>query len=300
MPEQIPQSEPRAREKATERIPTGKEKVHNYLRAEQIKLARRLETMQSGIPAGQQLSVATDFRIVPPPELYGSAEKEFDNKKALEHYGTLDQGQIREAEDKSAGTQFEMLKTAVMHKHIGERFIVVRSSLYDDKKNGVDNILVDTVSGQTVCAFDETNASFKGKALLDKTNTVLGKNFGTQDMITDQKYGVTQTTDDMGVRLRYGIELKDGKIKCAEMKHLPIFLLALDYEHLEEGQRTFVNGEGKSRYETNLFKYFLTSLSSQIQFLKLNKRYEGLPEELRKRVESFETYVQEKLPTLKN
>lgn len=299
MTEHIHRNDPIPETRRQERIPTAIEKVRGYLATEQIKLARRFETMQTEVPAERRLTLASDFRLVPPPSLYGPTEKEFDAGRALEHYGTLEKDKIRAAEDKSAGTQFEILKTAVMHKHAGNRFIVVRSSRYDDSKNGVDNVLVDTTNGQTICAFDEVNASFHGKALVEKTNTVLSKNFGI-DLATESKFGVEQKTGEKGVQLKYGIKIQDGKMECAELAHLPIFLLATDYDQLDEGQRTFINGGEKGLYETKMFKYFLTTLFAQIQQLKLKpKRYDALPQELRARVESFELYIQETLPKLK-
>ena len=293
--EKITQSN--GREGNADRIPTATEKMRSYLSGEHTKLNNRLDTMQSDVPNGKKLAISEDFRIIPPPELYGEQEKSFDDERARQHYGTTDKTAIRHTEDNRAGTQFEILSTAIMHKHMGNRFIVVRSSRYDDERNGVDNILVDTKTGQTVCAFDETNANFKAKALIEKTNKVLSKNLGT-DIVTELRHGIEQKTGDQGVHLKYGIKMTDGKIECSEMEHLPIFLLALDYEQLEEGQQTFVNGEGKGRYETKLFKYFLTCLSAQIQILKLNKRYDSLSSELRTRIESFENYIYETLPKL--
>jgi len=259
-----------------------------------------LDEKQKTLPVGERLAVAPDFRIIPPTNLYKTTEKEFDDKKALEHYGTLEKDKIRAAEDKSAGTKFEMLKTAIMHKHMGERFIVVRSARYDDNKNGVDNILVDKTNGHTLCAFDEiSNDVFNSNAVAKKAKEVLSKNFGED--IENSSGFVQSQTGEKGVKLKYGIELNtDGKITCKEVEHLPIFILNLDYGRLDEGQMAFINGEKKSRYETQLFEYFLTTLLAQIQYLRLDhKRYAELPQELRERAESFEKYIQETLPKLR-
>lgn len=134
--ERFSQNNPNPSEALGERIPTPVEKLRGYLGAKQIELNRQFETMQKTLPVGKRITVAPDLRITPPPDLYGPAEKQFDEQGFLERYKTLDVAKIKSAEDQSAGTKFEMLKTAIMHKHMGERFIVVRSARYDDDKNG--------------------------------------------------------------------------------------------------------------------------------------------------------------------
>lgn len=282
-----------------ERVPTPDEKLRGYLKTEQGKLSRRFEIMQVDTPAGEHLAVSQDFRLIPPPDLYRDRDKAFTTKWTEKNFGSLEETAIAAKENKEAGAKFEMLKTAIMHKHMGERFIVVRASRYDDYANSVDNILVDTQSGYTVCAFDEvSNTTLRSENMLGKVKEILDRNFGVNSQIKNDNPTVTKQSE--GATLKYGIKLENGKMTCETIEHLPIFLLSLDYEGLDEGQRTFVGGEGKSRYETKLFKYFLTSLFAQIQQLKLNsRRYGALPQDLRARVESFEIYIQETLPKLK-
>jgi len=287
--------------KKPERIQTSTEKLRGYLLAEQIKLGKDFAERQVGTPEGEQLKVASDFRLIPPPDLYGQEEKDLEKKGLEIVFGTSDKEKLKSAEDNSSGTRFEMLKTAIMHKHMGKRFIVVRSSRYDDSANGVDNIIVDKKNGETICAFDEVNTSFKEKEILEKANWVISKNIGSDIKASFRQDSLPQEVGEQGVRLKYGIQITpEGKMKCSEMKHLPIFLLGVDEDHLYEGLRTFVNGEGKSRYETELFKFFLKTLSAQIQMLKLKPtQYKTLPEELTRRVESFDSYIDEALKELK-
>ncbi|KKU68032.1 MAG: hypothetical protein UX89_C0008G0013 [Parcubacteria group bacterium GW2011_GWA2_47_16] len=281
-----------------DRIPTPDEKLRGYLKTEQGKLAGRFYKMQTELPEGKRLTVAPDFRIVPPPDLYTTSDKAFEEKFTVKNFGSLEESKITAGENKEAGAKLEMLKTAIMHKHMGERFIVVRASRYDDYANSVDNVLVDTESGHAICAFDEvSNNSFRSDNLARKTKEVLDRNFGINAQIKDERQA-SEANRSEGAKLKYGIKLQDGKMTCEEVDHLPIFLLSLDYDHLDEGQRTFINGEGKGIYETELFKYFLKTLSAQIQQLKLNlnpKPYSELPRELRERVESFEKYIDETL-----
>ena len=252
--------------------------------------------MQPGVPEGKRLTIAEDFRIIPPPDLYGPAEKLADAENNTRDYGTTDKAKIKIEEDKRIGTQFEMLKTAIMHKHTEGRFIVVRSSLYDDKTNGVDNVLVDTVSGHTICAFDEiSNTTLRTRDLAKKADAVLGKNLGAYtSMVNTMTFGAQENSSEKGAKLKYGIKLSNGELKCEEMINLPIFVLSLDYDHVNDGLQAFVNGEGKSRYETELFYFFLQTLASQVKILKADKgRYQKLPQEMREGIESLDLYLQE-------
>jgi hypothetical protein len=267
-----------------------------------MKLAEKFDLMQPGVPEGKRLTVAEDFRIVPPPDLYGPLERQSDATNKLRNYGVAnpDREKVIHEDNKAIGTKFEMLKTAIMHKHTEGRFIVVRSSFYDDNENGVDNVLVDTVSGHTVCAFDEiSNSTFRSGEVAKKASQVLGKNFGAYtDMVNDATFGVQEHSGEKGAKLKYGIKLHNGELKCEEMSNLPIFILSLDYDHLDEGIRTFVNGKGKGLYETELFNFFLKTLENQIKILKENaSRYNSeLPQEMRERIESLEKYLQETRP----
>jgi hypothetical protein len=281
-----------------ERIPTPTEKLRHYLATEAEKLARDFAARQSEVSEGKRLTVGPDFRLVPPKDLYGTKEATCERQLLEKMYNTTNPEAIILEENKDSGSKFEMLKTAIMHKQMGQRFMVVRSSRYDDYANGVDNVLVDKTNGEIVCALDEVNTSFQGDKMIQKAVNVLSKNFG-ENFARDLRLGagLHRTPGEKGVRLKYGIKLgADGKMRCEELEHIPIFLIGVDDDHLDEGQRTLIDGEGKSRYETELFKYFLQSLSTQITLLKLKPaRYQSLPEELRKRVESFEVYLREAL-----
>ena len=67
-------------------------------------------------------------------------------EKDIREYGIRKHKEyIKEKEEKImiAGERFERLKTAILYKAFREKFIVVRSSHYDDIRNGVDNVIVE-------------------------------------------------------------------------------------------------------------------------------------------------------------
>ena len=152
-------------------------------------------------------------------------------------------------------------------------FVVLRSSAYDDIKNGVDNIIIERSTGNLVCALDEVEDT-SGKIYEKKKEAVLNRNI-----------------ERNGVNLKYGLTFeKEGdkmKLKLGEMKGLPIFYLALPKDHVEKGIKSFIPSEGQSSdYEKKLFSYFIASLNSQIKALELNPRH--LDSKLKERLDAFE------------
>ncbi len=158
----------------------------------------------------------------------------------------------RERNFGSIGEQFELLKTAIFNKYLGDRFIVVRSALYDDYKNGVDNVMVDIKTGNVVCAFDEVGdaAAFKRQ----KEQRVSARNL-----------------EEGGASLKYGIKFEDGKLKPARLQNLPIFCLSLSEEEVKRGisEMEFSSGK-KSPVEDEIFRICLTELQAQITTLEGN------------------------------
>ncbi len=278
----------------SERISPPAEKLRLYLAAEQAQLAKQFESMQTEVPAGQRLTLSPDFRIMPPSDFYSEEDKDFVRKKMIKNHGSADEKQIRKDENERAGFLFEMLKTSIMHKKAGDRFIVVRSSRYDDEKNHIDNVFVDRKTGETVCALDEISPKEMNDAEAQKKkDQVRNRNFGYSG--ESGGFGAArQAYLEPGMSLKYGIELADGKMSCKELRHLPIFMLSLDHDHLNEGMEKFKNDTTSSEYEDLLFSYFLSSLSTDIKKMKLDsRRYPDLPSDMRTRVGSLEAFLKE-------
>lgn len=180
-------------------------------------------------------------------------------------------GKIPSAEEllERDGEKLEMLKMSVLGKHLGSDFAVVRSSNYDDIKNGVDNVIVDINTGNTVCALDEVVG--RGSIFEEKKTKVLNKNIKGE-----------------GANLKYGIHLRreEGttKLTLGSISNVPIFFLALPKELLFKGIDGF-KGEEISEFERKLFTYFVSLLDSQIQELNLWK--ERINPSIKKKIEIF-------------
>lgn len=180
----------------------------------------------------------------------------------------------REKKLKRDGEKLEMLKTVIFHKFLNQNFMVIRSSEYDDIKNKVDNIILEKNTGNVVCAFDEVG-DISSDGFENKKAQVLNRN-----------------TEREGGRLKYGFKKdKDSNATFVRISNAPLFYLALDKQHLEEGIKNLVPSlEEKSEYEKKLWNYFNASLKAQISFLKLKPNSLNL--ELKNRFEQFEKDIE--------
>lgn len=149
----------------------------------------------------------------------------------------------------SKGEQLEILKTYIFYKFLPKNFLAIRASLYDDFINKVDNIILEKETGNIVCAFDEVG-DMKGKEYTDKTQEVLKRD------------------TEGGVRLKYGLGIKENKqLFLTELKSLPLFYLCLDEEMISEIIKNLESLENpvgqKTEFEKNIFDYFKASLRQQ-------------------------------------
>ena len=202
-------------------------------------------------------------------------------EREAEEYPDLSAEEIKTERLKRDGEGLEMLKTAIFAKQLGQEFIVARTSRHDDE-NGVDNIILEKETGNIVCALDEV-ADTSGRRYQEKAERVLDRN--------RKKYG-------SGGALKYGFMIeknKDGsrKLCLGRVENIPLFYLALPKRHLRNGLKEFIPSfEESSDYERKLFSYFTTSLSSQIDFLKLEQ---NLNPALKNRLICFEKTIKKLL-----
>jgi len=231
----------------------GLDRLKNFLESSSFELKKE------GVPVDYNGRVDINFFNT----IYPEGELSQDNK-------LVDSFKERWYSEVGSGIDYlEMLKTAIFKKFFGAKFIVVRSSYYDDIENGVDNIILERETGNVVCALDNVG-DIKGESFEEEKEKVLKRNI-VQGGIT-LKYGFLPGKDNKGFKL--------GKIES-----LPVFYLALSKTKIEEGIKKFVpSPQGKSDKERELFEYFLATMTYQTEELLLR---EVLDLEVRKRIEDF-------------
>jgi hypothetical protein len=163
---------------------------------------------------------------------------------------------------RTLGEQFEVLKTAILTKLLGDSFIFVRASFYDDFFNQVDNIILDR-EGNIVCAFDEV-ASVEGERYEGKREKVRLKNLRG------------------GCSLEYGVRVEGEKVILEPIERIPIFRLALPERVIISLIKNF-ESEKTSEEEKNFLLFFIATLLNQIDELSRLR----LEETLRNRLNKF-------------
>ncbi len=178
--------------------------------------------------------------------------------------------QYRKNKDMSKSSQAEMAITALMHKVLKERFLVVRTSVFDDYTNGVDNLILDKETGAVICAFDE----------------VL-ENEGDQERGPSKKIAkVLKSAKRGGTQAKYGVSLVDKRITRAAIKNVPVFYLPLKSDDLATLTKDLHYSQSKETTDTEkrLFAHLVTSIEEQKTMLEK----EQLPSTIRQKLRDFD------------
>ncbi len=176
----------------------------------------------------------------------------------------------RENKEVSKSNQAEMAITALMHKVLKERFLVVRTSIFDDYKNGIDNLILDKETGAVICAFDEV--------LENDGDRIRGASKKIEK--------IKRSAISGGTRAKYGVSLSNKKIVRAKAESVPVFYLAIESKDLAGLTNDLYYGQDGTTtdIENKLFAYLVRSIEEQ------KKMLEGLalPRVMRGKLAEFE------------
>lgn len=162
--------------------------------------------------------------------------------------------EVRALSYEPSGAEFEKIKTVIFNKKLGSDFLVVRSSEYDDIKNGVDNIILDRKTGNIVCAFDEYEGGehgnvYDGKKVLSENTNLKGG--------ASVKYGAMFKPDKNSE-----MQLVRGKIE-----NIPKFLMVCTEEDVKKAIDSLdMSSPGKTSVQEEIIYYqIIASLERQIE-----------------------------------
>jgi hypothetical protein len=178
---------------------------------------------------------------------------------------------FRENKEANKGSQAEMVITALLHKVLKERFLVVRSSVFDDYTHGIDNFILDKETGAVICAFDEVIENEGDKARGESGKAEKIKKIAMKG----------------GTEAKYGVSLTEGKIVRSAVENIPVFYLTLESKDLNElTNDLFYSKDGtRTDAEQKLFSHLVHSIKEQKGMLEaLN-----LPPVMKEKLQSFET-----------
>lgn len=166
-----------------------------------INMSAYWDTLGGPYPnKGAPETVKKDAQLVKAKEVEWG---QLDDERVRKHYHPSGEEEAsREAwklhEREKDGALGEALVFSLLARALGDRYLVVRSSEFDDYFNGVDTLVVDKKTGETVCAFDEVVGGELGprhKEKLEKNRKRVeqGEAFGV-------KYGLSVNREGKFVR----------------------------------------------------------------------------------------------------
>jgi hypothetical protein len=199
---------------------------------------------------------------------YTAAEIALDKQKAyekeLEFAGALYESDpeiqrqmvldLHKEKSRQIGTKAELMITIILHRLLGDDFIIARTAKIDDYKKGVDYIVIHPTTGETICAFDGVieNESKDGQFVIKNTQKKM-----------EVAKSITQTG---GANLRYGIESKNGKLVRTPLANMPVFYLSISDKDLDLLALSKEMGPDApiTEGEVKIFSQFIASLEKQV------------------------------------
>lgn len=145
----------------------------------------------------------------------------------------------------------EMAVTLILHKFLHDNFIIARASKYDDYNHGVDNVIIDKLTGSVICGFDEVIG-------LDEE----------RDGSEKKMKKVKNNLEHGGTAIKYGATVVDGKIVRQSFKNIPTFYLALSKPELNQLLMDLQKNDDKSEVATRIFEKLIESLEQQYAVFK--------------------------------
>ncbi len=143
----------------------------------------------------------------------------------------------------------------LMNKISGNRYLTLKSALYDDYENGTDMLLIDTKTQSVICAFDATVEGFNSR------------------MDHKIERAKEKIRNGRGMQAKYGISFKESEDGTFEVQRglvsgIPPLVMNIKKEHLHEllEKSNFLE-KGDSEIENVIISQLIQSLESQIQEL---------------------------------
>ncbi|MFA5184135.1 MAG: hypothetical protein WC456_01255 [Patescibacteria group bacterium] len=150
--------------------------------------------------------------------------------------------------EKNPSNITEIATTLLFDKILGENFIIVRASIYDDYENGADQLIIDKATGAVVCGLDD----------------VIGHLSDDRDDKKPEK--IKRKMAAGGAKIKYGATVKAGKLVKQELSHIPLFYFSLSKEELNGLLRSLTAAAGDdepSPAEKAVYVKLVSSLQEQ-------------------------------------
>jgi len=241
-----------------------------------IPITESLRIDPDGFPYSSNEDLIWLKRIVDKIENVNIEEEKSESEEV--EIGRFIKEALEDREIITDGERMEVFKTIIFHKFIGKNFIVVRSSIYDDFKNKVDNVIINKETGEVVCAFDEV--------------CLKGPNFDSRKK--DKENIIIKINRESGAKIKYGLFLQKENdkmvLKKGEVQGVPIFYLSLEKDDLDDGIKSLAWSLDKiSEKEKEIWGKFKILLKEQGEEIIKDPR---VSEDIKLKVENFLKFLE--------
>ncbi|MDP3837004.1 MAG: hypothetical protein Q8Q67_02805 [bacterium] len=150
----------------------------------------------------------------------------------------------RLAKERAPATLTEMALTILLQRLLPERFMIVRSSAYDDYNNGVDQLIIDKETGLVVCGIDEVieNVNKPGPGMKEEK--------------------VRNKMLNGGAEVKYGARVVEGELILGDIGRVPAFYISLSKSDLVKLGAALAE-ESPTDFEKALLRDVKASLQAQ-------------------------------------
>ncbi|MFH1822266.1 MAG: hypothetical protein ABH830_01040 [Patescibacteria group bacterium] len=207
------------------------------------------------------------------------------NKSVQTFYKTTDENKIikawQENKKRSDGSLTEMAITSILYKFLKDKFVVVRSSKFDDYHNGVDNLIVDKETGEVICAFDAIRIGDSDNDKIRFRDKIMRISDKISEGGINVDYGLTYTKDN---------EKNEMKLTKTALKNVPIFCFGLFKEELSKllSEMNYDINTKPNEAELNIFKKLMKNLDGQKNFQLKNN---ALKPDMREKMEKLSGFI---------
>jgi hypothetical protein len=203
---------------------------------------------------------------------YHDKERDEELVVAQEEQWAQESGKSREKwledKEKNPANLTEMALTLMLQKLLPDRFMIVRSSVYDDYNHGVDQLILDRESGEVICGIDE----------------VIERSYYNGPSKKEEK--IEKQMLKGGFQVKYGAKFVNGALSLQSLRNIPAFYLALKKEDLDDLVESLASDQ-VSEKEIELLNKLKQSLTSQAEkYAKLD-----LHPVLRRSIEKFSQFL---------
>jgi len=251
----------------------GENELLESLLRERVDNLRKL-----GVPVDERLRIKMEaFKGILPEEVVKRHTERLREVKRNQYRRRFSLEEIKEKEKERQGEKGEIFVTLLLQKFLGDNFLVLRTSPYDDRLNKVDLFVVNKERGGIDFTIDVS--------VDDSFSPLLHKK---------QKRLFDRNTIYKGTPLTYGIRFEGGKTHPhPHIEYLPAFLLNLPPEILESGINSITSLKEKTPREKKIFNFLKEQIEKQIDSIKEKSwREKKFPHpNLRKKLEEVEELV---------